>query len=101
MAANQQELTVAIDIGTNSCAVAYSSSKEENVVVIEWGDGDDNKKVPTAVLFKNDRMVEFGHEAVETFKSILSNKKELREYSFFQNFKMALYTDTEIQVRYF
>jgi len=95
----QQSITVAIDFGTSSCAVSYSESpnEENDVVVAEWEDGFDHKKVPSAILFWKGKFFKFGNEALETYKNILLKKKNLYDYCFFEDFKMALYSDPEGQ----
>ena len=93
--AQRTSVCAAIDFGTTYCRLAYSYLHEKNKIyaISQWPDGNISTKVPTAVLFDKDQyLVAFGEEAVDSYCEIMDNE-EADDYYYFYRFKMILYKE--------
>ena len=87
------QITAAIDFGTTYSGYAYSYEYNQEKVYVNsnWGSGTSLWKVPTVVLFDENReFVAFGEEAENRFCQLAEQVKE-NTYYYFSQFKMELY----------
>ena len=87
------QITAAIDFGTTYSGYAYSYEYNQEKVYVNsnWGSGTSLWKVPTVVLFDENReFLAFGEEAENRFCQLAEQEKE-DSYYYFSQFKMELY----------
>ncbi|XP_063413810.1 heat shock 70 kDa protein 12A-like isoform X2 [Mytilus trossulus] len=93
-------IVAAIDFGTTYSGYAYCIRKQavdSPILCNTWSNGSSlTLKAPTCVLFKpNEELHSFGHKAIEYYYENIGNL-ELKEYYYFEYFKMMLYEQEDL-----
>ena len=91
---SKYKLIVAVDIGTTYTKVAWRPTKHVEVHLFVNGQWEDQRRVPTAVLYKPSQhqhplweFDSFGHDAIH------KHTEEKQSWALFKTFKMKLHDE--------
>ncbi|XP_063414688.1 heat shock 70 kDa protein 12A-like [Mytilus trossulus] len=106
---HDKDIVAAIDFGTTYSGYAYCKRADYTANPVNpsikcntWIGGENlTSKAPTCVLFNTDlKFHSFGHEAIKNYY-VNPDKLKLKEYYYFEYFKMMLYEQEDITTEMF